>query len=47
MADRTSAALFSEIFTRLASDPTKQHIAWAHEFWELTRNFDFSEYQLE
>ena len=46
MADRDSAEIFREIFTRLGSDPTEQHVRWAHEFWKLTREFDFSEYQL-
>jgi len=47
MADRDSATIFSEIFTRLGSDPTEQHVKWAHELWKLTQQYDFSAYQLE
>lgn len=46
MADRNSAQIFSVIFTRLGSDPTEQHITWAHELWKMTLRFDFSEQQL-
>jgi hypothetical protein len=46
MSDRTSAAIFSEVFVLLASDPTDQHKQWAHALWPKTREYDFSDCQL-
>jgi hypothetical protein len=46
MADRNSAAIFGSFFTRLASDPTEQHMDWAKEMWNETLGYDFSPYQM-
>lgn len=48
MSDRTSAGLFGTFYEKLASDPTPQHVQWAHELWKLMGkgDFDFSHYQL-
>jgi hypothetical protein len=48
MSDRTSAGLFATFYEKLASDPTPQHIKWAHELWVLMGkgDYDFSHYQL-
>lgn len=45
MADRTAAYLFSRIFTMLAEEKIDRE-ACAKEFWELSRDFDFSVYQM-
>lgn len=47
MSDRTSAGIFGDIFNKLASDPTPQHIDWAHDFWRSQQRYDFSPYQME
>lgn len=47
MADRTSAGLFSTVFTLLAKNPTDEHKAIAKEIWPLIDEYDFSEYQME
>lgn len=41
MSDRSSPVIFSAIFTKLANDPTVQHMHWAREFWRLQRDYDF------
>jgi hypothetical protein len=46
MADRTSAALFADIFKKLASDPTPQHVAWARELWPRMGDYPFRPYQM-
>lgn len=46
MSDRTAAELFSSIFQVLASDKPINRIAWAHEFWRRSKDYDFSPYQL-
>lgn len=46
MSDRTNAALFAKIFTWFASNPTKEHKAWAKELWKEMYNYDFSPYQM-
>ena len=49
VADRTSAALFGEIFTMLAEEfpagETRDRLA--KKFWEMSRNYDFSDYQMD
>jgi len=47
MSDRTSAAIYSEVFKLLASDPTDQHKVWAHKLWKLSFESDFSPEQME
>lgn len=47
MADRTAAALFSEVFVMLAEDPvTERDLERARKFWNLKRGYDFSPYQM-
>lgn len=47
MADRTSAALFAEIFKLLAADaPPTDPKALARRFWGMRRGLDFSPYQM-
>lgn len=47
MADRSSAALFAEIFKMLASnEPTSNPKALALRFWDMRREYDFSPYQM-
>ncbi len=46
MADRTTAGLFATIFTLLAETPTDEHKAMAAKLWPLTRQYDFSPYQM-
>lgn len=48
MADRSSAALFGEIFGLLAEhlEPGKVRDQVAKRFWEMSRNYDFNEYQM-
>jgi hypothetical protein len=46
MADRTAATHFSDLFTKLASDPTDQHKQWAQEFYQQTWKYDFAPYQM-
>lgn len=45
MADRTAAYLFGRIFTMLAEENIDRE-ARAKEFWQLSRDFDFSAYQM-
>lgn len=47
MADRTSARIFSQIFTLLAKDPTDEHKEIAKEIWELSCECDFSPPQMD
>ena len=47
MADRTSAALFSEIFGMLAENPTDENKRVASAVFSLTKGYDFSNYQME
>ena len=42
MADRTSAALFGEIFCMLAEDPTENNLKMAAKLYEKARQYDFS-----
>lgn len=46
MADRTSAALFAEIFDVLASDEPMDRKALARRFYELSQGYDFSPSQM-
>jgi hypothetical protein len=48
MADRTSAALFAEIFEVIANDITdpKRQQELAEEFWEKIGHYDFDFYQM-
>jgi hypothetical protein len=46
MADRTSAELFCNIFEILAEDPSEDHKALALKVFNLTRGYDFCEYQM-
>lgn len=47
MADRSSAELFGEIFTYLASQPkTAERDSFATRMWDLTGNYDFNAYQI-
>lgn len=46
MADRTTACVFSTIFTELAVNPTDEHKAIAAKMWPFTRQYDFSPYQM-
>lgn len=45
MSDRTSADVFGQIFTLLASNKSKGEIAKA--LWKSSFNFDFSQCQME
>lgn len=52
MADRTSAELFGKVFEALAKAKagtlTEKTIGdLAAEFWALTHDYDFSEYQMD
>lgn len=47
MADRTSAALFGEIFELLAENPTDEHKAIAKKIMAKTGDYDFSNYQMD
>ena len=47
MSDRESAAIYSEVFELLASDPTEQHKTWALKLWKASFEYDFSPDQLE
>lgn len=46
MADRTSASLFGTVFKLLAENPTDEHKTMAGKLWPLTRDYDFSPYQM-
>lgn len=46
MADRTSAAVFGQIYAMLAEDPSDDHRALALRIWDLGGEFDFSPYQM-
>lgn len=46
MADRTSAGIFGKIFTLLADVTPEKHKELAQEFYEASREYDFSEYQM-
>lgn len=47
MSDRSSAALFAEVFKYLAEQPqTKERDEFAEKMWDLTGNYDFSPYQI-
>jgi hypothetical protein len=45
MADRTSAALFSDIFEQLAASDNPD-LAAVKKFWQQTWNYDFNHYQM-
>lgn len=47
MADRTSAHLFGTIFRLLAKNPTDEHKLIAREIYDLTGDYDFSNYQMD
>lgn len=47
MADRTSAEIFGEVFTYLASQPkTPERDSFAARLWELSGNYDFAPRQM-
>lgn len=47
MSDRTSASLFAEMFTIVAEYvPEPQRDEVARRLWKLTRDYDFSPYQM-
>ena len=46
MADRTSAGIFGQIFELLAEDPTEDHKALALRVYDMTRGYDFNDYQM-
>ena len=46
MADRTSAGLFGKIFQLLAVNPTDEHKQIASEIFDMTGEYDFSNYQM-
>lgn len=46
MADRTSAALFGEIFELLASDEPIDRATIARRMWDKSGGYDFSPYQM-
>ena len=46
MSDRESAAIYSEVFELLASDPTEQHKTWALKLWKASFECDFSQEQM-
>lgn len=46
MADRTSAGLFAKLFELLAKNPTEEHKEIAREMYNLTSEYDFSDYQM-
>ena len=46
MADRTSAAIFADIFEELAKDEPIDRIAFAKRMWAASRGYDFSPYQM-
>ncbi len=48
MADRSSAAIFGDVFTLLAKelDPGPKRDKLARHFWKESRNYDFNEYQM-
>ena len=47
MADRTSAGVFGTIFELLAENPTAGHKAMAFKIYAMSRQYDFSPYQME
>jgi hypothetical protein len=46
MADRTAAHLFGLIFEKLAEHPHEAHKEFAMQVYEMTREYDFSPYQM-
>ena len=46
MADRTSAALFAELFELFAEDPI-QHRNIAHRVHDFSGNYDFNTHQMD
>jgi len=46
MADRTSASIFGEIFGMLAKNPTLEHREMARQIFQMSKQYDFSEYQM-
>lgn len=49
MSDRTSAAIFGEIFGVLADElpAGEKRDALAKRFWLMSQDYDFNEYQME
>ncbi len=48
MADRTSAAIFAEVFEFLAETPDDPRTkAFAEKMWTRTHEHDFNSYQME
>lgn len=47
MSDRFASSIFGQIFKKLGSDPTPQHKKWAAELWKMSREYDFSDCQME
>ena len=46
MGDSTSNEIFATFFDLLASDPTPQHVEWAHKLWKKTKDYDFCDNEL-
>ncbi|RJQ25725.1 hypothetical protein C4577_05005 [Candidatus Parcubacteria bacterium] len=46
MADRTSAAIFGDIFNMLASDEPIDKKQMALKVWEMSGEYDFTPYQM-
>lgn len=46
MSDRTSAAIFGEIFDLLADNPDERNKAIARKIWGKIGEYDFSPYQM-
>ena len=46
MADRTSAEIFGRIFNLLATDPSDQNQQLARQIMQISREYDFSPYQM-
>lgn len=46
MADRTSAAIFGDLFILLAENPTEEHKNIARKMWPKRTEYDFDDYQM-
>lgn len=47
MADRTSAEIFGRIFDMLAELPSQHNIETAAKIYNMAKDYDFNEYQME
>lgn len=47
MGDSKSCEIFSKVLKLLAENPTREHIDIAHELYAMTRNYDFTDYELD